>query len=301
MNIINFGSLNIDKVYDVPHIVLPKETIMANAYDLHPGGKGLNQSIALAKAGANVIHAGAIGMDGQLLIESLKKEGVDTGKICILKSQSGHTIIQVNSEGQNSIIVYGGANQELTKDYIDSIFKDTNPDDMVLMQNEVNNLDYIMTRAHEFGLKIAFNPSPLTDQIDKCNLDFVDYFILNEVESTNLARVSNNTTDYDFILNILSKKYSKASIIMTLGENGSLYKKGDTKYTQEIYKNKVIDTTAAGDTFLGFFISCMTYNFDVPNSLKYASAASAIAVSRKGAARSIPSMIEVEKFLRQQH
>ena len=165
MRILNFGSLNIDYVYRVNEIVRPGETISASVRDRFCGGKGLNQSTALARAGAKVCHAGMTGHDGVFMIDALKDSGVDTRYIVMSESESGHAVIQVDKEGQNSIIIYPGANRQITEQMIDRVLEGFEEDDWVLLQNEINNTGYIIDKAYEKGLKIAFNPSPIDDSI----------------------------------------------------------------------------------------------------------------------------------------
>lgn len=300
MKIISFGSMNIDKVYQVENFVLPGETILADGIQLNVGGKGLNQSVAAARAGACVVHAGAVGEDGAMLTDFMKDAGVDISQIQVLPGQSGHAIIQVDSTGHNCIIVYGGTNRDFTKEYIDKVLTEKGePGDVVLMQYEVNEVPYMIQRAHELGLKVAFNPSPIPKSMEDLPLDCVDYFIVNEVEGAAIAGIQEANPDYKKVLEILSKKYPAAVIVLTLGDAGVLCKKGEETYSHDIYRVKAVDTTAAGDTFCGYFLAGLCAGEDIPKCLEMASAASAIAVSRPGAAPSIPLYQEVVEFLKE--
>jgi ribokinase len=187
MKILNFGSLNIDYVYSVDHFVEPGETILANDLKTFCGGKGLNQSIAIARAGGEIYHAGCVGQDGQILLDKLNDHGVNTQYINMLPGPSGHAIIQVNRNGQNCIFLFGGANQKITKAFIDQVLANFEKGDILLLQNEINHMPYIMGEAHKKGLDIALNPSPISRSLVKYPLQFVKYFILNEIEGKKLS------------------------------------------------------------------------------------------------------------------
>ena len=290
MKILNFGSLNIDYVYSVEHFVRPGETTSSTSLSVFCGGKGLNQSIALSRAGAEVYHAGGIGKsDGAMLKDILKMNNVSTDFVKEYEEKTGHAIIQVNQNGQNCILLFGGANQLNTKEYIDYVFENFDKGDYLVLQNEINELDYIIRKAHEKELIIVLNPSPMNDVILKLPLEMVDYFMLNEVEAADICP----NTEKENLLSALSEKYPNSKIVLTLGKNGVQYKDKDIVLNHGIYKVKVVDTTAAGDTFTGFFIAEISAGKNPENALEIASKASSIAVSRKGAEPSIPLMNEV--------
>lgn len=294
MKILNFGSLNVDYVYKVEHFVLPGETISSDSLTVATGGKGLNQSIALAKAGAEAFHAGAIGKaDKALLKGMLDENGVNTDFVQMLPGPSGHAIIQVDRNGQNCIVLFGGANQEITAEFVDRVLENFDAGDIVLLQNEISSIGYIMEAAHRKGMKIYFNPSPANAKLLEYPIHYVDTLILNEVEGEQLA----GEKDSDNILDSLLKKYPEIKVVLTLGERGAVYADQHRREYQGIYKNSVVDTTAAGDTFTGYFIGSAARTGDIKASLKYAAAAASIAVSRLGAACSIPSRKEVEAFI----
>ena len=297
MKVLNIGSLNIDKVYKVEHFVQAKETIKSLGYEENSGGKGLNQSVALAKAGAEVYHAGSVGKDGDMLLDVLKSAGADTSLIKRSEAPTGHAIIQVEENGQNCIIICGGANDDGTREDIDKALSGFEKGDVLLLQNEISNLDYAIEKGHEKGLTVMLNPSPISEGLKKCRLDLVDYFILNEVEGEALTGVS--AADPDGVLEALRNAFPKAAFVLTLGENGAVYVNGEEKTSHGIFRVKAVDTTAAGDTFCGYFIAGLTKGWDSEKLLEYASAASAIAVSREGAAPSVPTLNEVEEFLRE--
>ena len=297
MKIINFGSLNIDNVYNVQEFVKPGQTIFSNSFQVAAGGKGLNQSIAAARAGAPVIHAGCIGQNGAFLADLMQEAGVDISALLTLDAPNGHTVIEVNAAGQNRIIVYGGTNQMLTEDYLDTVLSKAEPGDLALLQNETNLIASILQKSHEKGMKIVFNPSPMPKDLASLPLHLVDYFMINELEAAQLADLPADTP-YESILDCLAKKYPHAAIVMTLGHNGVLFSQEDPRLSHPIFPVEAVDTTAAGDTFCGYFLAAICRNAPIETALKEASAASAIAVSRPNAAPSIPLYEEVETFLR---
>ena len=293
MKVLNYGSLNVDYVYSLDHIVQGGETILSSKMEVFCGGKGLNQSIALARAGVPVYHAGLVGEEGSILLDACRESGVDTSYVRQLDCKGGHTIIQVDAKGQNCIILYGGTNQMQTKEYIDEVLSNFGKDDFLILQNEVNLLDYIIDRGHDRGMKIVLNPSPFDEKLMACDLSKVYLFLLNEIEGEQFTGFS----DVDQILTALAGKFPEARFVLTLGSEGALYYDGKEKIFQDIFPVKAVDTTAAGDTFTGFFIAALLEGTSIKEALRFAARASAIAVSRPGAAPSIPCIEEVKRAL----
>lgn len=292
MSILNFGSLNIDHVYHVDHFVRPGETISAGRLEYFSGGKGLNQSIALAKAGAEVYHAGKIGTDGEKLKEILANDGVHTDYIEMTNGVNGHALIQVVPSGQNNIIIYGGSNHEITETYVDQVLENFGEDDLVLMQNEISCINYIARQCAKRKIKIALNPSPISKELlDTFPFELVSLFFINEIEGRELSKTENT----DEILDSLIKMYPNSAFVFTLGHNGVIYQDKNDTFTHGIYNVKVVDTTAAGDTFTGYFLACYAAGEPIPDCLLKASVASSLAVSKPGASPSIPLMEEVLK------
>ena len=293
MKILNFGSLNVDIVYAVEHIVKPGETISAPTRALHAGGKGLNQSVAAARAGAQVIHAGNIGADGAFLAELLRDAGADVSHLRTLDAPSGHAVIQVDKNGQNSILVCGGANRMYNREYIDAMLALAEPGDFVLTQNETNEVPYLLRAAHEKGLRVALNPSPMTEEILSWPLECVSLFLVNETEG---EAITGKNTQED-ILAAMEERFPNAETILTLGKKGAVRSVKGQRIFQKSYPVKAVDTTAAGDTFTGFYLAGLIRGEAPETALNKASMASAIAVSRPGAAPSIPLRKEVEDAL----
>lgn len=295
MKILNIGSVNIDKVYSVPHFVAAGETLTAGHMDTFPGGKGLNQSVALARAGAEVCAAGAVGTDGQFLAELLRQSGASVEHLQILEDvPTGHAIIQLDPSGQNSIIISAGANGALTEEYIDSVLSHFGPGDLLLTQNETSNGPYAMKKAKERGMKIAFNASPINDDLPKYPLELVDWFLINEIEGQTIAGI--RETDPEKVLEALLKKFPQAAIVLTLGGDGVLYGKGPERFSHGVFKVPVVDTTGAGDTFCGYFLASLSKGLSPQEALHTASMASALAIGTKGAAVSIPTWAQVQQF-----
>lgn len=299
MKVLNIGSLSIDKTYSVKAFVQPKETIKALKYEEFCGGKGLNQSVALARAGAEAYHAGAIGTDGGMLKATLEGAGVHVDYLQTLNAASGQAIIQVDETGQNSIIICAGTNDCVETSYIDSLLSKMQTGDIVLLQNETSNVAYAIAEAKKAGLYVAFNPSPLNEAVADYPLEAVDLFLLNEVEGRQLAEIESE--EPEDIMAALHARFPKAAFVLTLGENGSYYFDENEKLFQPIFSVETVDTTGAGDTFCGYFIAGLIEGLSHENCLRNAAAASAIAVSRKGASPGIPKREEVEAFLREKN
>lgn len=292
MRVLCLGSLNLDHVYKVHHIVRPGETISCESLHDFCGGKGLNQSIALARAGAEVYHAGKVGTDGEVLLQRLREAGVNVDYTKVEQGvPTGHAIIQVDANGQNSIVIAGGANVAITEADIDEILRRFGEGDLLLLQNETNNIAYAIQKAHEKGMQVALNPSPIDSELASMPaLQYVDCFIMNEIEGNALT----GEKEGNAICKAMHEKYPGCKVMLTLGEMGCIYHDGKATYSHGIYAVQAVDTTAAGDTFTGYFLACMGEGLPIKKVLELSSKASALAVSRAGASDSIPWRKEVE-------
>ena len=294
MKVLNFGSLNIDYVYDVDNFVKKGETISSKTLNVFCGGKGLNQSVALARAGAEAYHAGMIGEDGKFLLDLLKEAGVNIDNVVIRDDiRTGNAIIQRDKSGDNCIILFSGANRSITKDYVDRVLSGFEKGDYIVLQNEISELPYIVENAHKIGMKIVLNLSPMDEKIKELNLDYVDYFLLNETEALKLSGM--DEFDSKKCMKKLISRFENAGILITLGDKGSIYSDGKINVEQSVVKTEVVDTTAAGDTFTGYFVSGILAGKEMKTVIKEATVASSITVSRIGAAPSIPDMKEVKE------
>ncbi len=291
MKVLDLGSLNIDHVYSVEHFVRPGETLAATKVENFCGGKGLNQAIALARAGAEVYMAGKIGPDGEMLRARLDESGVDTGFVATdAQAQTGNAIIQVDKNGQNCIILFGGANKQIGPQDIDELLKNFDSGDILLLQNEISNLKYILRAAGEKGMRVALNPSPIDSELVAAKeLEYVEWFILNEIEGNELTGES----EPQRICAKMQEKWPGCRVVLTLGKDGVVYSGGGETASHGIYDVKVVDTTAAGDTFCGFFLARTGAGDSVAETLRMASVASSLCVGKAGASDSIPTLAEV--------
>ena len=288
MRVLCFGSLNYDHVYDVDHFVKPEETLLTRGYQLHYGGKGFNQSIACQRAGLDVYHAGAIGEDGQALVHYLNKQGVHCDYILNKEEPTGHAMIQV-AQGQNNIILYQGANACIEHDDIKEVLSHFWANDLLLIQNEISHLKELIDEAHARHMRIVLNLAPFDSQVKAYPLEKVDTLIVNEIEARELVEASE---DIDEILLKLKEQFYDQEVIMTVGEKGSYHLYQGECFHVDAYNTDVVDTTAAGDTFIGYYLA-MRERFSIKEAMRIASLASSMTCQNKGAACSIPTCDEV--------
>lgn len=294
MKMVVFGSLNIDRTYSLEEFVRPGQTVSAKKMEQFCGGKGFNQAIALRRAGNEVCFAGAVGQDGQMLLEALDVNGIDRQHVKVTAGATGHAIIQLDKRGGNCIIILAGANGEITEADVASTLADFGAGDLIVLQNEISCVPSILRRAHEKGMIVAFNPSPYDGRIADCDLSCVDYLLVNEVEGAAMA----GEVAPEAMLDVLHGRYPALNIVLTLGGEGAIYQRKDgERFTCGIHKVEVVDTTAAGDTFTGYFLSEILRHGEADRALRVATVAAGIAVSRKGAEPSIPRMAEVAAVL----
>lgn len=284
--VVCFGSFNYDNVYSVNNIVKPGETTNSKSMEQFCGGKGLNQAIALSRAGVDTYMAGLVGLDGDALVNKAKENNIDISMVTQIEGKSGHAVIQIDKRGQNSILLYGGANQKISKEYVLKVLSEIESGDLLVLQNEISMLPYIIDKASEKGIFIVLNPSPFNEKIGECDINKVDILILNEIEGAELSGKS----EYKDIINELYRLYPNSKIVLTLGAEGSMYIDKNSFIYQECIPSEVVDTTAAGDTFTGYFLASLLFRRETPQqAMKIASLAASIAVSKKGASDSIPS------------
>jgi ribokinase len=283
MDVINIGSLNLDWVYQVPHFVQPGETLSAHAFNEYVGGKGLNQSIALARAGCAVAHVGAIGHNGDLLLQALKADGVNTDFVTLLDGPSGHAIIQVSPQGENAIVLFPGSNEKLTINQIKQALTHFSDAKSVLLQNETNASADIMHLAKEAGKILFYNPAPMLPRVNELPLHLVDVLILNETEAEKLHCES------------LIAKHPDLIVVITEGEKGvTVLTHGKSEHYPAVHVERVIDTTAAGDTFIGYFMAEYLQTQNIPRAVSLATRAASLCIQQAGAAQSIPKLMADE-------
>ncbi|MFC4700249.1 ribokinase [Glaciecola siphonariae] len=297
MAVFNFGSINIDHVYQVPHFVNPGETLASSGYTAILGGKGANQSIACAKAGITTYHVGSIHSNDANMLSPMLDAGVNMQFVAQQgDTASGHAIIQVNTDGENAIILYPGANHLLDANKIEKALSGATANDWMLLQNETNEIKRIIEHAHNKGIPVAFNPAPMTDEIKSLPLNKLSLLIVNEIEAMQLTECD----DIEQATNALMTLANDLQIVLTLGKQGVRYMHKSQNVYVSAYCVDATDTTAAGDTFIGFFLAHFSAQKNIKEALKLACAASAISVTRPGASSSIPSLDEARTFLKAQ-
>lgn len=293
MKVLVFGSLNIDFIYKLEHIVMPNETIKSTTCEVSAGGKGLNQAMAFAKTGLPVYIASNLGKNGQVLADTLSSGNVDISLLNHVDEDSGEAIIQVDENGNNAIIVCGNCNEHITEEYIQSVFSHFDKGDILVIQNEINNLDLIIITAKEKGIILVFNPSPFNHVIKTLPMNKIDYLFINEVEGKQLTGYEDEKCIIEHIL----KDYPEMKIVLTLGERGAVYADKSEYIYEPAKKVEVVDTVGAGDTFTGYFIYGVESGKTIKESLQMAATASSIVIGRHGAGNSIPTLEEVEKAM----
>ncbi len=288
--IFNFGSINVDHVYRVAEMPLPGETLTAGSYQKLLGGKGINQSIAIARAGQVPVHIGAVGSDDGWTMEQVKSFGIDTAMIARSTHPTGHAVIYVDEAGENQIVIFGGANRDLKPAQIEKAFETcTGADHWVLVQNETNLLADIVDQAKSAGFKVAYSAAPFVAGTVAEVIDKIDLLAVNEIEAQETAR----------LLGVAVSGIAVPELLITRGSKGVEFHSHGDVHHHPAFQVEAVDTTGAGDTFLGSFLAHHCHGIELTQSLRYASAASALQVTRPGAAVAIPAREEVEIFLKQ--
>lgn len=293
MTIFNLGSINIDHVYRVPHLVRPGETLSSRALETVLGGKGANQSVAAARAGACVRHVGRLGKADTWARESLADAGVDVSLVELAEGASGHAIIQVDDQGENAIVLHGGANQAIGDAHLDDALSNACEGDWLLLQNETSGIARAFAIARERGLAIVFNPAPMHRDLADLPIERCDTLILNQTEAAMLA----DAADPASIGTVLRERYPDVRIVLTLGADGARLSASDTELTAAAHDVDVVDTTGAGDTFVGYLLASLDAGLDDEAALRRACAAAALSVTVAGATPSIPTTDAVDAFL----
>ncbi|MFS4438414.1 ribokinase [Paracoccaceae bacterium GXU_MW_L88] len=285
MAIWNLGSVNIDHVYTLPHFPAPGETLSSTGYDSGLGGKGANQSVAAAQAGAKVWHMGAIGHDGLWAREVLELKGVDLEHLEIVDVPTGHAVIYVDGSGENSIVIFPGANHAVSVEALDK----ASPEDWLLLQNETTLVTEAAKAAKDAGLKVAYVAAPFEAEAAQAVLPHVDLLMVNEGEAAALAEaVGKDPLDLPVPM-----------LLITYGAKGATFRGPEGSIETPAFHVKPVDTTGAGDTFSGYFLAALDLGAAPAEALRRASAAAALQVTRHGAVEAIPSAAEVDDFLKE--
>lgn len=291
MTIFNFGSINIDLFYTVPHFPDAGETLTTLSHQRTLGGKGANQSIALAKAGAKVIHIGAINADDAWIRSEMQAVGVDTSQIQDSALATGHAIVAVNSDGENQIMLCPSANRDITMEAALAVLKTAGTDDWVLLQNETNGAKEFAEAARQQGLKLAYSAAPFEAKIVLELLPHTDLLVVNEGEAkaleTTLGKPASET--------------GLAHLVITRGGDGAEYFGEAGHLHQPAFDVDVVDTTGAGDCFFGYLLAAIAdepiTDESLAGALASASAAAALQITAAGASLAIPHRSEVDAFL----
>ena len=303
MAVLNFGSLNIDHVYHVDHVARPGETLACRSYRVFAGGKGGNQSAALALAGAPVAHAGRVGRDGRWLVDGLAALGVDVGQVVVDEDEpTGHAVIQVEEEsGENAIVLFPGCNQRIAPGQVQICLSSLNRGDILLLQNEINGIPGILSEAADRGLRTCLNPAPYGPEVPGFPLDLVDLLIVNRTEAAGLAGdpVGAEETEVDQLLaGVRARVPARTEILLTLGAGGAVLDGPAGRLSRPaLSAGDAVDTTGAGDTFIGYFLAARLDGAGDETCLRRAAAAAALCVTRPGARDAIPHRDEVDSFL----
>ncbi|OAZ91470.1 ribokinase [Halomonas sp. G11] len=294
--IFNFGSINIDHTYRVAYFVRPGETLESNEYSVGLGGKGVNQSLAIARAKGAVSHWGRVSSVDAWVMPELESAGVGVQDIELAVEPSGHAIIQIDERGENAILLFSGANHGFTQDRMAALIAQTAPGDTILIQNECNGLDQLIPLAVSHGCKVIFNPAPMTAKVASLPLEQCELLFFNRTEAAALLEmpVESNAAD---LLSRCKEVLGDVEVVLTLGSEGAWYQRNSETLFQPALKVKAIDTTAAGDTFVGYFLAARQAGLKPSQCLQRATAAAALAVQKRGAASSIPMAEEVDGLM----
>ncbi len=291
--IITLGSLNLDFTYQLPKPLEVGETLSSLSYRCGAGGKGANQSIAAARAGAEVYHAGRIGSDGTLLRRTLADSGVRLDFLEEVETPTGHAVVLINDAGDNSIVLFGGANRTIDETFIDRVTSAAKPGDILLLQNEITNIDHAMEAGKKAGMRVAFNFAPFDPKLaPELPLSLCDYLFLNRIEAGGIAGKS----DVEEILETLARRYPETELVLTLGPEGAIaLTPAGERFHADSPRVEVVETTAAGDTFIGYYLAGILDGLKPGKALERACRAAALCCSRAGAAESIPTRAELDR------
>ena len=287
MAVFNLGSINLDHFYQVPHLPAPGETLAATGYSGGLGGKGANQSVAAAKGGARVVHIGTIGADGEQAVEQMRGFGIDTSHVARCDQPTAHAIINVAPDGENAIVIFSAANMAQEESRIEAALEQAKEGDFCLLQNETNLVAFTAEAARARGMRVVYSAAPFDAQAAGEVLPFVDLLVLNAVESEQLSTA----------LGVTPANLPVPELLITRGSHGALYRSGESEIDVSAFSVKAVDTTGAGDTYLGFFIAGLDGGMDVRGAMRFAAAGAAIQVTRPGTADAIPDLQEVRAFL----
>lgn len=284
MTVFNLGSINADFTYQVPHLPVPGETLAARALTRGLGGKGANMSVACARAAGQVFHIGAVGPDGVWARDRLLEYGVDTRHIDLCATPTGHAVIAVDPKGENSILLFSGANQTIQDALIGRALTEGGPQDWLLLQNETNGLFVACGLAKQMGMRVAYAAAPFVATDAAAILPHVDLMFLNQIEAAQLEQaLGQDLADLGV-----------ADIIVTKGADGCDWLSRGVSTPFAGYPAVVVDTTGAGDTFTGYVMAGLDRGIPMAQAIDQAQLAASLMVARLGTADVIPDLSEVQ-------
>jgi ribokinase len=289
MTVWNVGSINADHFYDVPHIPAPGETLAATRVRTGLGGKGANQSVAAARAGADVRHIGAVGRDGAWAVERMASYGVRTDGILTMDVPTGHAIINVAADGENAIVIFGGANTAMPLSHVEGALTEATAGDVLLLQNETRHQADAGRAGRARGLRVVYSAAPFDANAVAKAVPHISLLLLNAVEAAQLeAALGRRLADLPV-----------PEIVVTRGADGSDWLDTRSGATAHVAAPRVdaVDTTGAGDTFAGYLAAGLDAGMPTNDAMLRAAAASALKVTRLGTADAIPDGSEVAAFL----
>jgi len=289
MTIYNLGSINADLFYRVPHLPAPGETLAALSHSRGLGGKGANQSVAAARAGSVVRHIGAVGADGGWMVERLTSLGVDCEHVTQRAGASGHAVIAVAEDGENSILLFPGSNREIEESALAAALAKAEQGDWLILQNETSAQRGAARIAQEQGLFVAYSAAPFDPEAVAEIMPYLTLLLVNEVEAAQLCAALGKTIE----------ELPVPHVVVTLGSRGALWHdlQARVEHRAAAFRVKPVDTTAAGDTFAGYLIAGLAEGKAPADAMCLAAAAAALKVTRAGTADAIPTRAEVDLFL----
>lgn len=284
MAVYNLGSINIDHVYRVPHLPRPGETLSTLDYAQGLGGKGANQSVAVARAGAVCRHIGAIGPNSDWILAILAEAGVDLRQVRRVDVATGHAIINVGPDAENNIVLFPGANRMISADQVAESLAGAGPADSLLLQNETSSQQEAARQARAQGMRVIYSAAPFEIAAVRLVLPYASLLVMNEIEARELRRTEGALPSVDCLI--------------TQGEHGAEWISAETEpLFVPAFPVVPVDTTGAGDTFIGTLAAGLDLGLDRGDAMRRAAAASALQVTRPGAAAAIPAAAEVDRFL----
>jgi len=285
MTIYNLGSINADFFYAVPRLPGPGETLAARSVSRGLGGKGANMSVAAARAAARVVHVGAVGPDGRWAVERLTEYGVDTRHIAEVAEVTGHAVIAVAEDGENSILIWPGANRALCDAVLDAALAEARPGDWALCQNETEKQVFWTRTGSKSGLRVAYAAAPFDAGAVRAVLPFLDLLVLNAVEAEQLHAATGQGPE----------ALGVPDVVVTRGAEGCTWH--GTRGARDFPALPVtaVDSTGAGDTFTGYLLAGLDRGMPMAQAIGLAQRAAALMVTRHGTADVIPDLREVQE------